>query len=149
MATASTVPAFIDALLAAIRTALPAVQVVEAWPGPDTADETVFIGEEITEWTLEIPTMKAGRKQRQESYVVTVECWVAKPGALRSVAAGQARTRAIQIIDAVDSLLANTPKLQADVQTAVIDSRGASLVPFGTGWACQSTAEIRVEARLT
>ena len=149
MATATTLPAFVTALLAAMQTALPSVQVSPAWPGPDTADETLFIGEEITDWDVDIPTMKAGRKQRQEAYVVTVHAWCAKPGELRAASAGAARTRAIALIDAVDSFLANDPELIAGIQHARLVARSASLVPFDKGWACQATADIQVEARLT
>ena len=150
MPTTSTVPAFIDALLAAMKLALPGVQVEAAWPGPDVTDnETLFIGEAVTDWTSDIPTMVVGRQPRQESYTVTVEVWVAKPGALRAASAGEARTRAIEIVNAVDSFLADDPDLTVPISWARITSRGATLVPFGSGWACQATAEIEVEARLT
>lgn len=150
MPTASTVPAFIDALLAAMKTALPGVQVSPAWPGPDvTNEETLFIGDSIDDWTSTIPNMVGGRKQRQETYTVTVEAWVAKPGALRADSAEAARTRAIEIIDAVDSFLADDPELIDEIQHARLTDRGASLVPFDRGWACQASASIEVAARLT
>lgn len=150
MPTASTVPAFIDALLAAMTTALPAVQVSAAWPGPDANDEEMlFVGDAVEAWDLEIPTMKAGRKQRQETYTVTIEAWVAKPGLLRADSAAAARTRAIQIVDEVDSFLADEPELIDSILWARLGSRGATLVPFGPGWACQATASIEVAARLT
>lgn len=150
MPTSSTVPGVIDALLAAMQTALPGVQVEPAWPGPDTTEsESLFIGPEITDWELEIPTMKAGRKQRQETYTITVEAWVAQPGKLRAESANAARTRAIELIDAVDSLLADEPGLTAEVLWARMGAREAALVPDGKGWSCQATAEIQVAARLT
>ena len=150
MPTASTVPAFIDALLAAMTTALPGVQVSAAWPGPDVTDEeTLFIGAEVENWDLEIPTMKAGRKQRQETYTVSLEAWVAKPGLLRAESASAARTRAVEIIDAVDSFLADDPALTPSVLWARLEGRGATLVPFDKGWSCQATASISVAARLT
>lgn len=150
MATSSTVPSFCTALLTAMQTALPGVQVSAAWPGPESTDnETVFIGDEVADWDVDIPTMKAGRKQRHETYTVTVEAWVAKPGALREASAGEARTRAVQLIDAVDSLLADDPELIASILHARIIGRTATLVPFDKGWACQATADIQVEARLT
>lgn len=132
-----------------MRAALPGVQVSDAWPGPDTANETLFIGEEIDDWDSDIPTMKAGRKQRQETYTLTIEAWVAVPGSLRSVSAGEARTRAIELIDVLDSLLADEPELIEGIQHARLTSRTATLVPFDKGWACQATASIQVEARLT
>jgi hypothetical protein len=148
--TASTVPNFITALLSAMQTALPGVQVSPAWPGPDVTDEeTLFVGSEVESWDVEIPTMKAGRKQRQETYTVTLEAWVAKPGLLRSESANAARTRAIEIIDAVDSFLADDPQLTPSVLWARMDGRGATLVPFDKGWSCQATASISVAARLT
>lgn len=132
-----------------MTTALPGVQVSAAWPGPDVNDEEMlFIGDAVTEWTSGIASMKVGRQQRAEEYSVNVEAWVAKPGALRADSAGEARTRAIQIVDAVDSLLADDPTLTMPVIVAEVSDRAATLVPFGTGWACQATATIRVQARL-
>lgn len=150
MATTTTVPAFLDALTSALTTALPGVQVSRAWPGPDVTDEeSVFVGDSVDEWTVDIPAIKAGRKPRQESYVVTVEAWVAKPGALRADSAKEAQDRAIALINEIDEFLADNPKLVDSIQHARLTGRGATLVPFGKGWACQATAEITVEARLT
>lgn len=150
MPTTTTVPDFLAALVPLISAALPNVQVTEVWPGPNAQDtEMVFLGDVVENWDVEIPTMKAGRKQRQESYDVTVEAWVAKPGELREESATTARTRAIEIIDAIDDLLADTPEIIADIQHARLTGRGATLVPFDKGWACQATAVISVAARLT
>ena len=133
-----------------MTTALPGVQVSPSWPGPDVTDEeTLFVGAEVKNWNLEIPTMKAGRKQRQETYTITLEAWVARPGLLRAESANAARTRAIEIIDAVDSFLADDPELIASILWARMDGRGAALVPFDKGWSCQATASISVAARLT
>lgn len=150
MPTTTTVPAFLAALQSALETAMPSVQVSGTWPGPEiTADESVFIGDTIDNWDVEIPNIGPGRKQRQESYTVTVEAWVAKPGELRSASATAARTRAIEIINEIDDFLADSPKLLDGIQHARLTGRGATLVPFGSGWACQATAEIEVNARLT
>jgi hypothetical protein len=148
--TTTTVPDFLTAFVPLIAEALPDVQVSPVWPGPNaTEDETVFMGEAVENWDVEIPTMKAGRKQRQESYDVTVEAWVGKPGELREASATEARARAIELIDAIDDLLADTPEIIADIQHARLTGRGATLVPFDQGWACQATATISVAARLT
>ena len=150
MATTTTVPAFLAALETALAAALPGVQVSSTWPGPDiTEDESVFIGDEVADWDVEIPNIGPGRKQRQETYTVTVEAWVAKPGELRSASAVAARSRAIGLIDEIDEFLADTPKLIDSIQHARLTGRGATLVPFGKGWACQATAAIEVAARLT
>lgn len=109
----------------------------------------MFISDAVTEWTSGIASMKVGRQQRAEEYSIGIETWVAKPGALRADSAGGARTRAIEIIDAVDSLLANDPSLIDPTIVVEVSDRGATLVPFGTGWSCQATATIRVQARLT
>ena len=150
MATTTTVPAFLAALETALAAALPEVQVSGAWPGPEiTANESVFISDEVSDWDVEIPTMKAGRKHRQETYTVTVEAWVAMPGELRAASATTARARAIALIDEIDEFLAETPTLVDSILWARLSGRGATLVPFGQGWACQATAAISVSARLT
>lgn len=150
MATTTTVPAFLAALETALVSALPGVKVSGAWPGPEAQDaEMVFVGDSVDDWDVEIPSIKAGRKQRQESYTVTVEAWVAKPGALRAASAAEARSRAVELIDEIDDFLADNPKLIDSIQHARLVGRGATLVPFGQGWACQATASIEVAARLT
>ena len=150
MPTTTTVPDFLAALVPLIAAALPNVKVAASWPGPDAqGDEMVFLGDSVENWDVDIPTMKAGRKQRQESYDVTVEAWVGKPGELREASATAARSRAIELIDAIDDLLADTPEIIADIQHARLTGRGATLVPFDKGWACQATATISVAARLT
>lgn len=150
MPTTTTVPDFLTALVPLLVAALPGVKVTEAWPGPEAqSDEMVFLADSVDNWDVEIPTMKAGRKQRQESYDVTVEAWVGKKGELRAASATAARTRAIELIDAIDSLLADDPEVIADIQHARLTGRGATLVPFEQGWACQATATISVAARLT
>lgn len=150
MATTTTVPDFLAAFVPLLRTALPGVQVSDAWPGPDaTADETVFIGDEIENWDVEIAGIKAGRKHRQESYEITVEAWVGKAGELREDAATLARSRAIALINAIDNMLADDPETIPAVQHVLLIGRGAQLVPFDKGWACQATATVEVSARLT
>jgi hypothetical protein len=148
--TSTTVPDFLAAFVPLMAAALPGVKVTPVWPGPEAQDdEMVFMGDTVGNWDVDIPTMKAGRKQRQESYDVTVEAWVGKPGELREASATAARTRAIELIDAIDDLLADTPEVIADIQHARLTGRGATLVPFEKGWACQATATISVAARLT
>ena len=150
MATTTTVPAFLAALESALTTALPGVQVSGAWPGPEiTAEESVFIGDTVDDWDVAIAGMKTGRKHRTETYTVTVEAWVAKPGELRADSATEARTRAIALIDEIDEFLADDPKLIDSILHARLTGRGATNVPFGKGWACQATASIEVAARLT
>lgn len=148
--TTTTVPDFLEAFVPLLAAALPGVQVSPVWPGPEaTEDETVFLGDSVDNWDVAIPTAKAGRKQRQESYDVTVEAWVGKQGELREESATASRSRAIELIDAIDNLLADEPEIIASIQHARLTARSATLVPFSKGWACQATATITVEARLT
>ena len=150
MSTTTTVPAFLAAFVPLLQAALPGVKVTPVWPGPEAqGDEMVFMSDSVDNWDVEIPTMKAGRKQRQESYDITVEAWVGKKGELREASATAARARAIELIDAIDDMLADDPEVIPAVQHARLTGRGATLVPLEKGWACQATATIEVAARLT
>lgn len=150
MATTTTAYDFLDALLDALRTALPGVQVEAAWPGPDaTKNESVFFGDSIEPWGTGIPALTTGRALRQESYTVTVEVWVAVPGELRPASKMASLRRSGELVASIDNLLANTPRLIPSIQYARLTARPATSVPFAKGWATQVAASIEVEARLT
>ena len=142
------IPGFVAALVSAIDTALPNVQVTDAWPGPNAQpNEMVFINDTI-ESDMEIASIKAGRKLYDETFTVSVEVWVAKPGTLLAENATVVRSRAYDLTDTVRSLLADEPKL-GNVRWGQISGRPLTLVPFDQGWACQGLVSVSVSVRLT
>lgn len=156
MATTSTVATVKAQLVSQLDAAL-TVPCTYAWPGKSTAAECVFLGPhpETADIRLDlsssIPTMKAGRKQRQEEYTVRVTVWVFRPD-LTTADAATCETRAFAILADIEDVLANDTRIglgSAVIHHMSIDSIASTLFPFQTGWACELGIDIAVEARLT
>lgn len=156
MATTSTVPT-VKARLVALFDAALDVPVTWAWPGPDTAPECVFLGPhpQLADIRLDlssdIPTIKAGRKQRQEEYRVRVTVWSFRPE-LTSADAEECETRAFDLAAEVEDVLADDPRLGLPagvIQYAEIESTASTLFPFQAGWACELAIDVAVRARLS
>lgn len=156
MATNSTVPTIKAQLVSQFRAEL-TVPVDYAWPGPNAEDQCVFLGqhpgvsEEIRiDGTSEIPTIKAGRKQRQEDYTVRVTVWSFRPD-LTSDGAQECETSAFAMFSEIEDVLADDPQIglaATAVQAVTVASYASTLFPFKTGWACQLAVDLRVQARL-
>lgn len=167
MATQSTVPTVKARLVTVFTTALATsgveggqVAVHYAWPGVESTAEMVFlgrhpelVGDPFTGLAARsaIPNMKAGRKQRQESYDVEATIWSFSPD-LTAEAAATAEQRAFTIFGEIEDVLADTPKLGLTtgiIQRASIEVFEVGLIPFEKGWASVIVPTIKVEARLT
>ena len=153
MATTSTVITVKKALVSLLDAAL-TVPVTWAWPGKMTQPEAVFLGPhpETSDVRIDvdsqIPTMKAGRKQRAESYSVRVTVWVFRPD-LNVEGAEECETRAFELFGSIEDVLANDPSLgSVDVQLASIERFSSTLFPFARGWACELGVDLAIEARL-
>jgi hypothetical protein len=156
VALTSTVPT-VKARLVTLFDAALTVPVTYAWPGPETADECVFLGPHPStadiriDLSSQIPTIKAGRKQRQEEYVVRVTVWSFRPE-LTPVDAQTCEERAFALAAEVEDVLADDPRLglaAGAIQYAEVDSIASTLFPFKSGWATELAIDIRVRARLT
>ena len=156
MATTSTVPTVKARLVAVLGDRL-AVPVTWAWPGPETESECVFLGphpqlaDVRLDLSSDIPTIKAGRKHRQEGYVVRVTVWSFRPE-LTAVDAQECETRAFELAAEVEDALADDPRLglsPATIQSAEVETLASTLFPFRAGWACELAIDVRVRARLT
>lgn len=171
MSTTTTIVDFKTQLLARLTTALATagedggpVQCRYAWPGPNTQPNTVFFGRWPDAGAIlpsiridsAVPTIKAGRKQRQESYTVEVSIFTAGPDlSADSESAAIADNRAFTIHAALDSLLAEDPKIGlglASIQWARIASTeilAGGPFPYEKGYSVLLLVSIDVEARLT
>lgn len=146
MATTSTLVTFKTALVSALQTKLTGVQVAYAWPGPDTAPESVYLDTEAA-GEQRIPHLTAGRKTRDEIYRVTVIVWVAQPdGTVTSAETCESRAHAL--MSGVEDVLADTPRLTSAIQWAEPVAVESMLLPLDKGWGCQVTREVVVHARL-
>lgn len=155
MSQTSTVPTVKQRLVAVFDAAL-TVPVTYAWPGKSTQPECVFLGPHPEtadirlDLTSAIPTIKSGRKQRQEEYTVRVTVWSFRPD-LTSAGAEECETRCFAILASIEDVLANDPRIGLDpgvVQYLAIESTASTLFPFGAGWACELSVDIAVKARL-
>lgn len=165
MATSSTLPAVKAALVDLLSTALATssvdggqVPVFYAWQ-PDVTDESVFLGRPlfsadetiVSDSTIEsnVPTIKAGRKQRQEEYEIEGTAWSFR-GDLTPSAAAQAELRGFELADAVDDVLADDPTLGlTSIQYAVLARRQAQIRAYGSGWVSVVFFTVAVKSRLT
>jgi hypothetical protein len=151
MSTTTTIGEARAALVTALDTGVLADHVHYAWPGPISgeANELVYV-HDVRDWTMDIPNIKAGRKQRQESYTFELVIFTAHP---EQTAAGAqtAFERALTLLGVVEDELADDVQLgDSDIQLlqlAGVDD--ISLLPHQTGWACELVALVEGQARLT
>lgn len=149
MATTSTVPTVIDALLARLATA--GVTAFESWPGPEAAREMLVLGE--VDWDdYRVASIKPGRQQRQEDYAVAFELFVmGRAGTTPSVPKA-ARDRAFVILGLVEDVLATNWTLStaaATVQRVELRVVNGGPRVFEKGWAWRIAGRFDVYARLT
>lgn len=142
-----------DAIVSLLDTAL-AAPVTYAWPGAAAESTCVFLGPHPETLDLRVdmstsdPTIKAGRRQSQETYEVMVTVWSFRPDLTAQdarTAAGEAKLLVDEVTDAarddhtfgVDGVLRSEVSRQERV-----------LFPFHKGWACEWRVWIEVTARL-
>jgi hypothetical protein len=104
----STVPAVKAALVTLLTTAIndTTVQVTYGRPADSMLQrECVWVGRATG--TDRVPTIKAGRKAREERYAVDVVFWVAKPRGTTQ----EAETRAFELLESAENVLADDPSL--------------------------------------
>lgn len=146
MATSSTFPAFKAALVTALD-AVADCQVAYRWPGPDTADEGIYLAD--LEGSKDLATIKAGRKWRDETFRVEVICQsFSAARSLGDLAAADVRVAELEAF--LDGVLADSPTLNVDgVQWSAVTSYRTETVPFERGLAIRLTATVSVTSRLT
>lgn len=156
MATASTVPTVKAALVSqlAARAALAAVPVSYGWLGVATKGESISLDppEDTHTGGSRIPTMKAGRKAREEEFTVVAAIQVVQGGGNpRNAATTEAR--AFALLAELDGLLADDPGLGGAVAgptlRCVLADYPRLLFPFEAGWYCRIDAVISVAVRLS
>ena len=164
MSTTSTVPTVKARLVTVLTAALASaslegdqVPVTYAWPGPDTQPEAVFLGPhpQAADIRLDLsdqtPTVKAGRKQRQESYTVRVTVWCWRPD-VTATGAQTVETQAFSLAGLIEDVLAEDPRIglaATVVQWIRVETMSSTLFPFERGWACELSMDLEVGARLT
>lgn len=151
MATRSTKPAVKAALIDLLsqRPALVDVQTDRAFP-PDLQDEVIHCGE--IRGSGQEQKIAAGRRRRDEEYVLDVWIFAKKPGQTID----DAESRAGELVGELEDVLAsvndaNTPLLVAEVeglQWALPGSDDWSTAATTEGYACVVRFEVACRARL-
>lgn len=155
MSTTSIVPEALDALVdnlgEAMTGANAAVTVHEAWPGPDGSAEMVVFGEVI--WPeYRIPTIKAGRKYRDEEFNLAFEVLIFGTDGSTPADPTPARNRAFAVLAVLEDFLADDPRagLANDViKWAELKPATAGPHLFERGWAYRIAGAVVGKARLT
>lgn len=133
------------------------LQVFYAWPGPQCPDEAVFLGPHPQTADIrldldnEIPTIKAGRKQSQETYPVVITSWQFRPD-LSADGAETCEVRAEDVYDLIYDEFADDPRIglgSSVIQRSEVTAVESTLFPFEAGWACEWRTTVTFHARLT
>jgi hypothetical protein len=142
MGTTPTVPTFLIALTAAIDAVVPC-DVSLGWPGDDLGYECVWVAG--CEGEYSIPTMKHGRKDRDESY--EVKCFV--DVVIDAGTQEEALVKAYDYFDVIEGLLADDPSLNGEVEAAVAGRFMTMIGVQDRASFCRIEFNIAVGARLT
>lgn len=155
MSAISMVPAVKQAVVDKLRAATE-VPVDYCWPGPSTEARHIFLGRhpELDDVRIdgrqEVPTIKAGRKQSQETFDLPITHWSFR-GDLTPDAGAEVETDAYEMAEVLRTLVAEdwTLGLGPTVQRVSVLDTASTLFPFQKGWACELVVTLEVHARLT
>lgn len=149
MSTTSVVPAVLDSLIAAVEASDYPYAVFEAWPGV-AAEPNMLFFDEIT-WNLyEIPTMKAGRRQRQEEVSIGWQQWTFG-GTDDPTDVATVRDDAFGALSHLEDVLAVDPTAGVGfptVQQVQLSPTAAGPAAFERGWVYRISGSITIAARL-
>lgn len=137
----------LEQLLAA-RPGLAGVQVMYRWAGDSKDQEAIWFGN--TSGSNTYPVMRAGRKPRDEQYVVNLHLEVQCPDSADETS----EARALELLAELEDLVADDPALGLSGTFPTLVAELASWsVTNGlldpAGWGTHITAQIEVKSRLT
>lgn len=150
--TTSSVPAVTDAVIG-VLTAAVGFDVFEAWPGPEATAEMVFLSG--VEWDeYRVPTIKTGRKARQEDYRLKFEVWVVLAEDTSPGRPKVSRDRAFELFGLVEDAFSEDPSVGLgyaanSIQWALAAPSDAGPIKFDNGHAYQIKGAVEVHARLS
>jgi hypothetical protein len=147
MASTSTAPTVIDALVSLVNAA--GVKTFEQWPGPDAAPEMLCLGK-VTWDDYELSGVKAGRQHRQENYSIGFELFVFGRAGTTPASPKAARDRAFSLLGEIEDVLADDAKagLGTAVQWVQVRVTDAEPRVFEKGWAYRVAGSFAAHARL-
>lgn len=155
MPTTSVIPTVKAAIISTLqaRAGLEDVHVVYAWDGPAMEPESIFLDppEDVQTGQSRIPTLKAGRKARQETFNITVVVQVDQPEGTADTAA-TTEARAYELMAEVENMLADDPGIAAIVGSTGVftfNDHTRSLTPLDKGWRCRLEQSVECNVRLS
>jgi len=157
VSTSSVVPIVAPALKALLTTSLATsglegkpVNVYDSYPGDLAGWDNFIIGDQ-KDGLHEVPTMKAGRKAREEEYIQECIVFVIRPGAESTTA----RTAAFDHLQNLEDIIANDPAIglgatNPTLRLAVSTWKCDTYQDGGSqGWMAEITVDVLVKVRLT
>lgn len=143
MATTSTIPAFKSALVTALQTAVTSsVPVDYGHPGDMIEKTAIWVGR--VSFNYEIPTMKAGRKARDESYSFPVFIDVLGLGERIE----EVELAAFGYMAELEDILADNPGGIASVNYAYLGDGTSISEIYPDGAYCRIEVNVKVDTRL-
>lgn len=111
-----------------------------------TGKEGIFIGG-VEDGTHEFATMRAGRKTRNERYLLKINIRTKRDGAEPV----DAEERAFELLSEIEDILSEDPRIGLDEPTLRVHLSEFDMDSFteDPGWACMIVAKLLVEVRLT
>jgi hypothetical protein len=135
------------ALVSTITAALPGVQVSQGWPGRGIEPEFVAVAN--VSGTMSLPLMQAGRKPREDDFVISILIGTAKGG---RDTIEEVEARALELLAVVEDALADDPSLgeiDGVLWMAIERVDGPNSEITTEGPAAFLTVEIAVRSRLS
>lgn len=155
MPTSSQIPTVKAAIVStlAARAALADVHVVYGWDGAAMKAESIYLDPPESEHVgrSQIPTLKAGRKAREETFTVVLVVEVNQPHG-RANTAATTEARAYALLAEVDSAFADDPGLAAIVGPTgrfILGDHTRLLEPLDKGWRSRLEVSIDCAVRLS
>jgi hypothetical protein len=147
MATRSVIPAtkqkIIDLLNAKTLISDSKVQVAYSTPANLERESIYFYG---VRFRHDLPVMRAGRKPRDEDFVLLAAIAASSPGN----SSREAEERAFVLLGELEDILADDPKLDGTVEwSKITESDGGNPEPDAEGWDGLIRVAIECKARLT
>jgi hypothetical protein len=146
----TTIPAVKTALktaisgLSAMTSSTPPVQVAYGEPGSTQRRECVYLGAAVDDSEHETTALRAGRRKRDETYVLKVHVEVIGTPNPETV-----ETRAVALSTPIEEWVADNPKLTVDaVQFALVSGVTLDTQETTDGARTVVTIDVRVRARL-
>lgn len=147
--TSSRIAAARAALVSAVNSGELTGKAFYAFPGAvlGSLEEYAFV-DGVVNWTIEDANIKAGRRHRNETFMLLLEVRVFAPE-VGAEGAQTALERLLTLTKVVEDALADDVTLGGSVDSAILtDGRDVGEIAYDTGWRFDVTLGVECKARL-